>query len=125
MSEVKGSGNIKQIVKGLLTSVIIALFSVLAFAFIVKLAMLNSGIVKAVNQFIKILSVFLGCVFCIREKVGLLKGGLIGLLFTVLVYLIFALIGSEISFGTSFFLDLVFTSLIGGVSGVIAVNMKK
>ena len=125
MDEVKKNGYIKQIIKGLLSSVIIALICVLTFAFIVKFAMLNSGIVKAVNQFIKILSVFLGCVFCVREKAGLIKGGFIGLFFSILIYLIFAIIGTKISFGASFFLDIVLTSLIGGVSGIIAVNMKK
>ena len=124
MSEVKEAGFIKQIIKGLLTSVIITLIGVLIFAFIVKIAVLNGSVIKAVNQFIKILSVFLGCLVSVRRNGGLIKGALVGLLFSVIIYLIFALFGGGISFGASFFLDLFFTSIIGAISGIISVNVK-
>ena len=125
MDEVKESGAIKQIIKGLLTAFIVALIGILIFAFIVKIAVLNNGVVKAVNQFIKVLAIFLGCTICVRKNLGLIKGAVIGFLFTVVIYLIFALIGSNVSFGVSFIIEIVFTSIIGGISGVIAVNMKK
>lgn len=125
MDEVKESGAIKQIIKGVLTAFIVALIGILIFAFIVKIAVLNNGVVKAVNQFIKVLAIFLGCTICVRKNLGLIKGAVIGFLFTVVIYLIFALIGSSVLFGVSFIIEIVFTSIIGGISGVIAVNMKK
>ncbi len=125
MDEVKDSGPIIQIIKGVLATFIIALIGILIFAFIVKFAVLNSGVVKAVNQFIKVLSIFLGCTICVRKNLGLIKGALIGLLFTAVIYLTFALIGSNVSFGITFLIEIIFTSIIGAISGVIAVNMKK
>lgn len=125
MGEVKESGPIKQVIKGILTAVIVALIGILVLAFVAKIAMLNNGVIKAVNQFIKILSVFLGVSTCIRKSVGLVKGAVVGLIFTLIVYLTFCLIGSNISFGFAFILELIFMAIIGGISGMIAVNMKK
>ena len=125
MDEVKESGPIKQVIKGVLATFIVALIGVLIFAFIVKIAVLNNGVVKAVNQFIKVLSIFLGCTICIKKNFGLIKGALIGLIFTVVINLTFALIGSSVSFGVSFLIEIIFTSIVGGICGVIAVNMKK
>ena len=113
------------IVKGTLCAVIITLFSVLIFAFIVKFALLNTGVVKAVNQFIKIISILLGCAFFIRGNMGLVKGVILGALTTLITYLLFSLFGAGVSFNGSFILDLIFTAIIGGISGILAVNFKK
>ncbi len=113
------------VIKGVATALIITLLSVLLFAIIVKTAYLSQGVIKAVNQFIKILSVFLGCAFSLKGSKGLIKGVLVGLIFTVLTYLIFALLGSGISFGLPFIIDLIMGIVVGGVSGIISVNLKR
>ena len=118
-------GFFSGIIKGALCAVIITLFSVLIFAFIVKFALLNTGVVKAVNQFIKIISILLGCAFFVRGNMGLVKGVILGSLTTLLTYLLFSLFGAGISFNGSFILDLIFTAIIGGISGILAVNIKK
>ena len=114
-----------SIIKGSATAIIITLIGILVFAFIVKVAFLNSGVIKAVNQFIKVLSVFLGCFVFVRESKGFIKGGLIGGITAVIVYLIFALMGGGISFGVSFIVDLIFQVMVGAISGVISINLKK
>ena len=119
------SGFFSGIVKGTLTAVIIMLFSVLIFGGIVKVALLSQGVIKAVNQFIKIISVFLGCSFCVRGRMGLIRGAILGVLSTIIIYLIFSLFSGEIYKSTSFILDIIFMAVIGGVSGIIAVNVKK
>lgn len=118
-------GFLSGIIKGALCSVIITLVSVLIFAFIVKFALLGSGVIKAVNQFIKIISILLGSIFFIRGSLGLIKGVVLGLLTTIITYLLFSLFCGGISFNGSFVIDLIFTAIIGGVSGILAVNMKK
>lgn len=125
MSEKTNGGFFSSVIKGIATAVIVTLVSVLIFAFIVKIATLNSSVIKAVNQFIKILSVFLGCFSFIRANKGLLKGCFVGVIATIITYLIFSLIGGAVSFGTPFILDLIFGLIVGGISGVIAVNVKK
>ena len=119
------SGFFSGIIKGAFTAVIITLFSVLIFGGVVKVAILNQAVIKAVNQFIKIISVFLGCSFCVRGKMGLLRGAILGVLSTILTYLIFSLFSGEIYKGTNFMFDLIFMAVIGAVSGIIAVNVKK
>ena len=114
-----------SVLKGTSTAVIITLASILIFALIIKMAYLNSGVIKAVNQFIKILSVFLGCFSFVRENKGALKGGLIGCFSSVIVYLIFALVGGAFTFSGLFIVDLIFQIIVGAISGAIAVNMKK
>jgi putative membrane protein (TIGR04086 family) len=124
---VKGKDNnfFSSILKSVATAVIITLVGILAFAFIIKIAYLNSTVIKAVNQFIKILSIFLGCFIFVRENKGLLKGGLVGGFTAIIVHLIFALMGGDISFGGLFIIDLLFQIIIGIISGVIAVNFRK
>lgn len=124
---VKGKDNnfFSSILKGVATSVIITLVGILSFAFIIKIAYLNSTVIKAVNQFIKILSIFLGCFVFVRENKGILKGGLVGGFTAIIVHLIFALMGGDISFGGLFIIDLLFQIIIGIISGVIAVNLRK
>ena len=125
MREESNGGFLSGIIKGIGLAVIITLAGVLLFAFIIKLACLSSGVIKAVNQFIKILSVFLACIFSVKGGKGLIKGAVIGLISTLITYLIFALMGSGVSFNGGFILDLVFGLIIGAISGIISVNLKK
>lgn len=113
------------IFKGVAIAIIITLIGILIFAFIIKVAYLNSSVIKAVNQFIKVISIFLGCFMFIRQNKGIIKGGLIGCFSAVITYLIFAFMGGELNFGAGFILDVIFQVVIGIISGIIAVNVKK
>ena len=113
------------VVKGVLFSVIISLISILIFGVIVQTSKLDSGVIKAVNQFIKILSVFLACTLSLKDRLGLVGGAIIGFVSTIITYLLFSLFFGSVSFGLSFFIDLIFMLIIGGISGIISVNLKK
>ena len=119
------NGFFPSIIKGTCVSVIVTLVSVLIFAFIIKLIMPTNGLIKTVNQFIKVLAVFLGCFICLRGSFGLIKGAFVGALASVIIYLIFSLMGGAVSFGVSFWIDIVFSSVIGALSGIVTVNTKK
>ncbi len=113
------------IIKGVMTAIIVTLISVLVLAAVVKFSFLAPKTVKIINQFIKVISIFLGCIFFVRESKGLIKGGAVGILTTLLTYLIFALIGSNPTFGVPFIIDLIFGLIVGGISGAISVNLRK
>ncbi len=119
------SGFAPQTIKAVMTALITTLIAVLIFAGVLKFTFLGGGVIKAVNQFIKILSVFIGCFFFLSGKAGWLKGFITGALYSLLVTLIFALIIGEISFGLSFIVDMAFTAVIGAICGIISVNIKK
>ena len=119
------AGFFSGIIKGALTAVIITLVGVLIFAGITKFTLFNNGVIKAVNQFIKILAIFLGCSFNIRGNNGLIRGGVLALLSTVITYSLFSLFCGTSAFNQNFLFDLIFTTIIGAISGVITVNVKK
>ena len=106
-------------------SLIFTLAAVLVFAFIIKLVSLDSGAIKPVNQFLKVISIFTGCYFSLNGRKGWLKGMITGLLVVVLTYFIFAIISGSIEFNVSVFLEVIFGCIIGGISGIITVNLKK
>lgn len=113
-----------QLIKGILTGVIATIAGILIFAVIVNLTGINQSVIKGVNQFIKIISVFIGCFFSFSGEKGLIKGAISGLTITVITYLIFLLFGAA-SFGTGFLIDLALLTVVGAISGIIAVNVKK
>lgn len=125
MSEYKKSGFVLCTVKGVLISVSFVLASILLFATFMKLFNFSSGVIKPVNQVIKVLSVFCGAILCVSGNKGIIKGVIIGIFSVAITYLLFALMGGEGLFDAGFFLDIVFGAIIGSVSGVIAVNIKR
>lgn len=121
----KEKGFTVSFIKGVFTAVISALVGVLIFALIIKMANLSSGVVKPVNQFIKVISIFLGCFFAVSGKRGYIKGGLIGIISIIIIYLLFALISGANVFSSGFIIDLLFSLAVGVLSGILAVNFKK
>ncbi len=122
----KASNNgVACVIKGVLTAVITALIGILIFALVIKLTVLSSNTVKIVNQFIKLISVFLGCMVAVRAEKGLIKGALIGVISNFIIYLVFSILGGVGVFTLSFLIDAIFLVIVGGIAGVIAVNLKK
>ena len=117
-------GFLSTLLKSVILSVLLTLSAVLIFSAVVKSAGLDSNVIKWVNQFIKVVSVFVGCFFSVHGKLGLVKGGLSGILYSVVVFTIFALIAGVSPFGAQLIIDCLFTCAIGAISGVIAVNRK-
>lgn len=103
---------------------LVTLVCILLFALVVKLACLGTGVIKGVNQFLKVFSIFIGVFFTVKGKFGFLKGAIIGLFSTVLTFLLFALIGNGVVSPATFFIDGLFGAIIGLVCGVIAVQRK-
>lgn len=115
---------LSSILKGIFFALIITFVGILIFAFIIKIASLTNNVIKAVNQFIKVLSIFFACTLSLRERHGLIKGAIIGIGATILTYLLFSLVLGQMDFGFSFFVDIIFMTIIGAISGIISVNLK-
>lgn len=111
--------------KGIGVMIIAVLLGVLIFAGVVKFACLSDSVIKPVNQFIKALAIFLGCITSVRDSKGLVKGMINGGVGMIFIYLIFAIIGGTLSFGLSFFIDIIFGVIVGGISGILSVNLVK
>lgn len=115
---------VSSVFKATALSLIVSLCAILIFAVIVKFAAPSERLIKTVNQFIKVIAVFIGCFFSVRGGSGIFKGAIAGALCTFLLYAIFALMSGSALFGLSMIADVALTAAVGGISGIIAVNTK-
>lgn len=115
-----------NILKGALIAVSISLILILLFAVLIKLTNIPDVAISPVNQVIKIISIFFGCFLCLKKlpQKGLVTGSFVGMLYTVLAFLIFSLLGGTFSFNLTLFSDIIFATIIGGICGIMAVNKK-
>lgn len=113
-----------SVLKAAALSLIFGLCGILIFALIVKFAAPKESVIKTVNQFIKVISVFLGCFFALKGKAGIAKGGIAGALFTLILYAVFAIMSGTGLFSLEMLIDIGLTAIVGAISGVIAVNIK-
>lgn len=115
-----------NILKGALIAVSISLILILLFAVLIKLTNIPDVAISPVNQVIKIISIFFGCFLCLKKlpQKGLVTGSFVGMLYTVLAFLIFSLLGGTFSFNLTLLSDIIFASIIGGICGIMAVNKK-
>lgn len=117
--------NIFQIVKASAAAVIFSLVFVLLFTLIIQLFSLPLDAVKPVNQVFKTLSIAAGGLIFIRGEKGLIKGVIYGLAAVLITYILYGLISGTLSISWKFPLEILLGVVAGGISGVIAVNIKK
>jgi putative membrane protein, TIGR04086 family/integral membrane protein, TIGR04097 family len=113
-------------IRAVLIALVISVVAVLIFAVVLKYVEIGIKGILIVNAVIKVFSIFFGTLIAVREgKNGLIKGALIGILFAVISYLLFALTDGGFD-GASFTLADGAVGLISGIiSGIFAVNVKK
>ncbi|MGI5842267.1 MAG: TIGR04086 family membrane protein [Christensenellales bacterium] len=115
------------ILKGVLYAVVISLISVLVFAFVLRFVPIADSAISPVNQVIKGLSILFGTIIGLKKskEMGLISGLLIGFFYTMISFFVFSILSREFKFSKTLINDLMFGSIIGGISGIIAVNLKK
>lgn len=117
--------NIVQIVKAVLAAVIISLAFVLIFTVVIQLFSLPTSAIKPVNQVFKVIAIAAGGLIFIRGDGGLLKGIIYGIAAVIVTYFIYAAISSSLSVSWKFIFEILLGAAAGGISGIIAVNIKK
>lgn len=119
-------GYVFEIVKANIIALIVALLAILLSALIVKLFNVSDGAIPIINQVIKSLSIFIGCIVSLKKpKNGWLRGIICGFTFVWLSFLVFSALDSSFAFGLSLFNDCVLGAATGMLSGIIAVNIRK
>lgn len=115
-----------DVLKSALISVLLGAILILVFATVLNFVPIGDKLVTVINQIIKVLAVFAGCFFGIKEKKnGILKGLLAGLLYSVGTILIFAIINKSFDFSWGVALDVGLGAAIGAICGIISVNLGK
>lgn len=127
--EEKGSGKsvFLSIVKGSVYALCISLVCILLFAFLLKFTSLSDNLITPINQVIKGVSIFVGVLLGLKKQkeMGLVSGLLIGLIYTIAAFLVFSALNRSFVFDRTLLNDVVFGSIIGGICGIICVNLKK
>ncbi len=121
------SSIILQLTKGVFWALSFALLAILIFAFIIKYTDISSNAIQPINQVIKALSILCGC-FVFGKKIknkGWLWGGVIGLLFTIMAFLIFSILDGSFTFNLSLLNDILFGTLMGIIAGIICISLRK
>ena len=119
--------NILCVLRGVLAAISLTVVLILFLALIYKFVDMSEGVIKIVNQVIKVLSIAVGVFVCVKKNriKGMLKGSIIGAIYTLTSYLLFSILISSFSFSLSLVYDIIFGTLIGLIFGVIFVNFRK
>ncbi len=113
--------------KSVFVAISCSLVLVLALAIIYRFVSMSEGVIRICNQIIKVLSVLIGCFVLFKKdkSKGMLKGSLLGAIYTLGAFFIFSLLSSSFSFGLSLIYDIIFASIVGLIGGIIFVNIRK
>lgn len=116
-----------NILKGVFSAVSCSLVLVLLLAIIYRFVDMSDGLIIVLNQIIKILSILFGCYVCFKidKSKGMLKGAILGAIYTIVAFFVFSILSSSFSFNMSLIYDIFFASVIGLVGGIIFVNVRK
>lgn len=114
-------------IKGALIAVCFSLVAILVFAFVIKLTGMSDGLIKPINQVIKILSIFSGTLIILKKtkQKGLVTGIVIGICYTIIAFVVFSILNGSFNFDLSLLIDIVFSAITGAICGIICVNIKK
>ncbi len=113
-----------SVAKGAVLALCCSLALSFIFACVLRACNLSQGVIYTVNQVVKTLSVAVGAIVFVRGEKGWLKGGVIGLIFTMLSYLAFSAIGGDFSLSWLIVVETAVGLFSGALCGVIAVNIK-
>ncbi len=116
-----------NILKGSLIALAVSLVLILIFAFFIKYIAVPTEVISPINQVIKGVSLLAGTFIALKKvnQMGLINGLLIGLLYTVLAFLVFSILDGNFQFTKALINDLLFGGIIGGICGIISVNFRR
>jgi len=122
----KQQGFWKSVIKGSLYALSFSLILVLVFAFLLRFFAFSDGLITVIIEIIKGASVLGGTIIAMKKckEMGFLTGLVIGIAFTLLSFTLFSILDSfTFELSRTLLNDLLFGSIIGGISGIIAVNL--
>ena len=73
------------------------------------------------------MSILVGTFYGLKKAtgMGMISGLVIGVLFTLIAFISFSLLDGNFEIGVPLINDCLFGSIIGGICGIIAVNLRK
>ena len=113
--------------KGVLVSVAVTAAAVAMFALIIGLTEVPDGVIRIVNQLIKVGAIFAGVRFAVPrgEENGIRRDSLIGLAYMGIGVLLYALLTHQQMTAMGYAVDLLMGIAAGGLSGMILGSLNK
>lgn len=123
--------NKKQLFVSLLSAVLVSVAStlimILLFALLIRFFNINDIWIFPVNQIIKAISIMFGVIIMLKQNhsQGFYKGIILGITYFLLSTVVFSILQGSFSFKLNNLYDMLLTTLIGGIIGIIVVNIRK
>ncbi len=112
--------------RGLLLSIAVTAAAVVVFAVIIGLTDVNDGLIRIVNQLIKIGAIFMGvrAIVPMGDESGIRRGALLGLLYMGIGVLVYALLTRQPITLWSYLIDVLMGVAAGGLSGMLLGSLR-
>jgi len=117
----KRNGNIKPLIKGILTAAVATLVLVLIVAVIIRFSGMSDTPIAILAQVIKVLSIFFGVAIATKgiAKGGWIHGIFVGIGYTAIAFLMFGILDNSFNLTAGFLNDLLLSTIIGAISAII------
>ena len=114
-----------RILKGLLVAIGVTVAGVAIFALLMQWLRPTEGLVRIINQVLKLVSIGTGVYVCVGRgcEGGLLKGALVGLLYMAIGVGMYALLSGQGASTGAYLADLGMGVAGGGIVGMLLSNM--
>ena len=113
--------------KGLLWAIVATVGAVVAFAVIIGLTDVSDGVIRIINQCIKVGAIFLGMwtITSRGDEGAIRRGALLGLLYMGAGVLLYALLTHQQLSWIGYLIDVLMGVAAGGLSGMAIAGMKR
>ena len=119
--------NIIRIIKGSLLSIIVSVIFLIIFAMLLTYTSLSENTITPVVLAIVGLSILLGSYLSTKKinKKGILNGGIVGIIYMLILYIISSVIFMDFSINASSIIMIICGIIAGIIGGIVGVNTNK
>lgn len=123
----RGTSGAQALWRGLLVSLLATLLMVLVFALIIGLTEPGDGVIRIVNQVMKVAAIFLGVRAIVPRGAenGVRRGALLGLLYMGVGVLAYALLSGQKLSVMGYAIDVLMGLAAGGLSGMLLSSLPE
>ena len=120
------NNNILKIIKGSIISIITTMILLTIFAALLTYTEISENTIFPVVLVISGVSILIGSSITTRKlkKQGMINGGLIGLVYTLILYVISSLFTMQFNLNTDSIIMIAVSIIVGMLGGIIGINMK-
>ena len=118
---------IKKIFKGVLISLVVSFVLLAIFAIVLTYTSVSENTIVPVIIVVTGISILVGTILESRKivKNGIWLGGIIGLVYVLILYIISSLLNADFSINTQSFILILVAIFSGMIGGIIGVNYRK